>query len=195
MDAIRVVLAHDHPILGVGTHILEQMRHLFHDLAPDTLLIEMALDNELEPSSAQHASLAPAATQVFVLRGYHNRAYVFGVLAGASAKCLEEHDALLMISAVIQERLEGNVVGHQIVTKLPIRQQEDAKPIYPELTTREIEILQQLAAGKSNRAMSQHFDISESTIRYHLKNIYQKLGVSHRSEAIVWAVRAGWGDA
>ena len=59
------------------------------------------------------------------------------------------------------------------------------------LTQREIELLQLVADGLSNKAVAQRLSISENTVKYHLKNILQKLGVQNRTEAVSYAIRAG----
>ena len=57
------------------------------------------------------------------------------------------------------------------------------------LTEREIEILRLVSVGKSNRAIADQLLISENTVKYHLKNILHKLGVSNRTEAVTWAIQ------
>ena len=57
------------------------------------------------------------------------------------------------------------------------------------LSAREIEILQFVAHGLSNKAISDELSLSENTIKYHLKNILQKLNVQNRTEAVMYAVR------
>jgi DNA-binding NarL/FixJ family response regulator len=195
MEAIRVVLAEDHPIVGTGMHILEQARRLFEDLAPDTLLIEMTLADEHEPPLAAYTDAAPPAPRVFVLRGYYKCEYVFGVLTSASAPLLTEDDALQMIAESIRAGVPAGASAnrHRIVAQIPPPQ--DTRQMMVDLTTREIEVLRQLTAGKSDQAISQQLNISKRTVRYHLQNIYAKLGVKRRSEAIVWAVRAGLGES
>ena len=59
------------------------------------------------------------------------------------------------------------------------------------LTAREIELLQLVADGMSNKAAAQKLSVSENTVKYHLKNIMQKLGVQNRTEAVTYAIRAG----
>lgn len=196
MEAIRVVLADDHPIVGAGMHILEQARRLFEDLAPDILLIEMTLADEQEPPLAECPGSAPSASRVFVLRGYRNCEYVFGIITGASAPVPTEYDALQMIAESIRADVPTKVSEsrHRIVAKVPVLQLESTRETLLDLTTREIEVLRQLTTGKPDQAISQHLGISKRTVRYHLQNIYAKLGVKRRSEAIVWAVRAGLGE-
>jgi DNA-binding NarL/FixJ family response regulator len=59
------------------------------------------------------------------------------------------------------------------------------------LTEREIELLQRVAAGLSNREAAQELSISENTVKYHMKNILQKLGVSNRTEAATVGLQRG----
>ena len=196
MDAIRVMLADDHPIMGAGMHILGEARRLFEDLAPDILFIEMTLADEPEPQMTECAQSVPSAPQVFVLRGCHNCEYVFGVLSSGSSTMLTERDALRLIAEAIRAEVSTDAREDRlpIATKTPPPQLEDTAETMPDLTTREIEVLRQLIAGKSDQAISQHLCISKRTVRYHLQNIYTKLGVQRRSEAIVRAVRAGLGE-
>jgi DNA-binding NarL/FixJ family response regulator len=142
----------------------------------------------------QHVITAP--TRVFVLRGYHNHAYVFGLLTTGSTGELTEHNALQMIADAIRAGQSDEIGGrsHRIVAKLPTRQLEGTQETMPDLTPREREVLAQLSLGGSDLAISQQLGISKRTVRYHLQNIYSKLGIKHRSEAIVWAVRAGLGE-
>ncbi len=59
------------------------------------------------------------------------------------------------------------------------------------LTLREIDLLSMVADGESNKAIAQHLDLSENTIKYHMRNIMQKLGAQNRTEAVMAALRAG----
>lgn len=59
------------------------------------------------------------------------------------------------------------------------------------LTPREIELLRLVAEGLPNKAIAQRLSVSENTVKYHMKNILQKLGVRNRAEAIAQALRAG----
>jgi DNA-binding NarL/FixJ family response regulator len=196
MDAIRVVLANDHPIVGAGAHILEEARHLFEDLAPDILLLEMTLAEEQELPPPERAGPAPATPRVFVLRGHHSRTYVFGLLTSDSKAASTEHEALQLIAEAIQAHLAGETAGlsHRIVAKLPTQRLEDTQATIPDLTARETDVLRQLTTGKSDQLIGEQLGISKRTVRYHLQNIYAKLGVRHRGGAIVWAVQAGLGE-
>ena len=192
---MRMMLDANHPIGDVGKNILEEVRHLFTALAPDILLIEMTLASDSEAMVNHRLGSAPT-TQVFVLRDYHNCAYVFGLLCDGQVTGLTERDALQIIAEIIQSELNSTIGGHshQIVTKPSPRQMEDMPAMVSPLTAREVDVLQQLITGGTDRVIGQHLCISQRTVQYHLSNIYQKLGVKRRSEAIAWAIRAGLGE-
>ncbi|MBI4771437.1 MAG: response regulator transcription factor [Chloroflexi bacterium] len=61
----------------------------------------------------------------------------------------------------------------------------------PALTEREVELLQHVADGRSNKAIASALSLSENTVKYHMKNILQKLGAQNRTEAVTQAMRAG----
>ena len=60
-----------------------------------------------------------------------------------------------------------------------------------DLTEREIELLQLVANGMANKAIAQKLSISENTVKYHMKNIMQKLHVQNRTDAVTYAIRTG----
>jgi DNA-binding NarL/FixJ family response regulator len=72
--------------------------------------------------------------------------------------------------------------------------ESDSSVASERLSLREEEVLRLLARGWSNDQIAQTLHISERTVRYHLGNIYGKLGVIGRGEAIAWAVRHGLAD-
>lgn len=96
------------------------------------------------------------------------------------------------------DMLEGLKRGEAAITRKTaaflmkrMSQPDAARAESPEtvLTEREIEILQYVAQGLSNKAISDELTLSENTIKYHLKNILQKLNVQNRTEAVMYAVR------
>jgi DNA-binding NarL/FixJ family response regulator len=62
------------------------------------------------------------------------------------------------------------------------------------LTDREVEMMKAVAGGLSNKAIAQRFWITEQTVKFHLTNIYRKIGVSNRTEAAAWALSKGLSD-
>ena len=194
MDGIHVVLADHDPVVDAGMHMLEQARQLFEDLTPQIVLIEMNLASASTLPDEQRLPSAPVAPRVVALHDDHHRIFVFGLLASASATELTNQTALQTIMGAMATDRDGtgDRNRHGIMATAPPRQREGAPTAIPDLTVREVQVLQQLITGKTNRAIGQHLGISEWTVRYYLKTIYQKLAVNRRSEAIVRVVEAGW---
>jgi DNA-binding NarL/FixJ family response regulator len=191
MEAIRVVLAHEHPITGAGVHILEEVRHLFDDLAPDLLVIEMTLAEESTPPLREPPASGAAPPRVLVLRGHHSHIQVFALLSGEAEVGLPEQAALQMIADSIRAGLSGGISHQRIIAKLPT-QQLAAETTAPALTPRERDVLRELATGKSDQDIARQLGISAWTVRYHLKHIYHKLNVRRRSEAVAWVMETRW---
>ncbi|MEW6717016.1 MAG: response regulator transcription factor [Chloroflexota bacterium] len=78
----------------------------------------------------------------------------------------------------------------RLIEGFRITNQEKQKP-EPSLTTREIELLELVAEGLANKAIAQKLEISENTVKYHIRNILQKLNVQNRTEAVIHAIRVG----
>ena len=87
---------------------------------------------------------------------------------------------------------DGLVVLHpDFLELLPIREKVATTTAVQTLTPREIEVLQMLGSGLSNKAIAKHLQISEHTVKFHISSIFQKLAVSTRTEAVTVGVRLG----
>jgi DNA-binding NarL/FixJ family response regulator len=189
-EPIRVVLA-DNQLRGqAGMHILAMAQQLLADFGADTDLLEMAFPTTFAPLPGS----PPASSRVFVLCDDQTQAYIFGVLPGGGAGPFTTDEALDTIADTLRSVQRGtrHRRAYQVIP-LRFRQRGSTAEIGQSLTERETDVLWQLATGKSDRAIAAHLGIAHRTVRYHLKRIYAKLGVEQRHEALVWAVRAGWG--
>jgi two-component system, NarL family, nitrate/nitrite response regulator NarL len=92
------------------------------------------------------------------------------------------------VAPVLRQVFEGDVVTEAVGNAAAFAQQHSDEF---ELTAREREILEQVAAGRSNKQIAREFWLSEQTIKYHLTNVYRKLGVSSRTEAARFAYDHG----
>lgn len=107
MDGIRVVLADHDPLVDAGVHILEQMRQLFDDLAPRSVLIEMNVASASTMPDEQRLPSVPVSPRVIALHDDQHRVFVFGVLTGESAPELTKQTAL----QTIREAMEADSGG------------------------------------------------------------------------------------
>jgi NarL family two-component system response regulator LiaR len=111
------------------------------------------------------------------------------LLAGANAYVLKSVGSL-DIASVLRQVSAGGSVFHT-PSRPPAAAREASSPEQPLLTERETEILLAIADGKTTKVISGDLWLSEHTVKFHLTNIYRKLGVSNRSGAVRYAYEHG----
>jgi DNA-binding NarL/FixJ family response regulator len=131
--------------------------------------------------------------EVVALTSFGEEERVYAALeAGASGYLLKDSDADEVAAAVRSAR-RGELqldpaVARRLTLTLRAAPRDDRKA---ELTTRELEVLRLLGAGKANKEIAAELSISERTARTHVSNILGKLGLTSRTQAALWAVREG----
>lgn len=205
MKRIRVLLAEDHAVVREGTRsILEadptisvigeaadgaEAVDLARDLAPDVVLLDMAMPvlNGVE-ATRRIRSLEPPP-YVLLLSAYDDVDYAQAALAaGASGYLLKIAHAADVVAA-IHSVAQGEVVLHPaIARKLLGSRPRDESQL---LSQREMEVLRYAATGARNREIASALRVSTRTVEGHLTSIFNKLGVSSRTEAIVHAAASG----
>jgi NarL family two-component system response regulator LiaR len=213
MDPIRILLAEDHRIVREGTRqLLEQAPdltvigeaadggeavRLATELSPDVVVMDVRLPvlNGLEATKAikdQHPHMP-----VLILSAYDDDRYVFPLLdAGANGYVLKTTSWAELAQAIRTVQAGKTAldphIAHKVVERLTRRQRYQGKGMAEALTEREIEVLQAVARGKGNREIGEALSISPHTVQVHVRNIFGKLGVNSRIEAVAYAVRQGW---
>ncbi|MFG2823560.1 LuxR C-terminal-related transcriptional regulator [Kitasatospora sp. NPDC048365] len=208
--SIRVVVVDDHPAIRLGVRamlacesdirlvgeaagddeLLDLMAALRGDDRPDVVLLDMHLGAGLFQGVDLIRSLISLADPpaVLVLSAFAAEQDIFAAIdAGASGFLGKETAAEGLVSAVRAAARGESVLGPVAVTRLLRRMRNAA----PSLSRREVEVLQLLADGLSNRQISSQLFISEATAKSHLTNIYAKLGVESRGAAVAAAIREG----
>lgn len=208
MKRIRVLLAEDHAVVREGTRrILEadpgisvigeaaegaEAVDLARDLAPDVVLLDMAMPvlNGVE-ATRRIRSLQPPP-YVLLLSAYDDVDYAEAALAaGASGYLLKIAHAADVVAA-IHAVAQGEVVLHpRVARKLLGRRPRDDGHL---LSQREIQVLRHAATGARNRDIAEALGVGTRTVEGHLTSIFNKLGVSSRTEAIVHATTSGLVD-
>ena len=159
---------------------------------PDVAILDIRMPEMDGIQAAREIAAAPGDTRVIMLTAHDDRRLmVEAVQAGARGYVLKVRDAEYLVRSV---RLvaEGNLVIDPDLVSVLAEELSEARTGSPggeNLTERELEILQLLAFGYTNRDIGQRLYISPDTVKTHLEHVYQKLGASDRTAAVAEAFR------
>jgi DNA-binding NarL/FixJ family response regulator len=163
-------------------------------LKPDVVLMDLKMPNCDGIEATRQVTEADPTIKVLVLTTFEADNHVIQALkAGASGYVLKDSTAEAIVSSIVAvmsgERVMASVVANRVLEMLTGT--TTPKEFYDGLTTREIEILKLLANGMANKQIAFRLKISEKTVRNHVSNTYEKLGIYDRSQAVLYAVRKG----
>ncbi len=209
---IKIVLAEDHKIVREGTRqLLEQAPDmqivgeaadgleavgLAGELHPDVVVMDVRMPKLNGIEATRTITARFPAIRVVILSAYDDDSYVFPLLeAGASGYLLKTASGAELAEAIRRVVAGETALSPRITAKLVDRlgkRGSNRAPELPErLTEREMEVLRAAAYGQPNKAIAGRLAISPQTVQVHLRNIFSKLGVSNRSEAVAYAIRHG----
>lgn len=215
MEKIRVLLAEDHVVVREGTRELiqrepdmevvaeagdgEEAVELSKRTRPDVVIMDIAMPkvNGIEATKLIKQELP--TTAVLILTAYDNEQYIFALLeAGAAGYLLKNVRRSELINAVRAVQRGESVLHPQIAAKVVERFRDARGPVASEepgrevLSERELEVLRLAGKGKSNKDIAGDLSLSIRTVQAHLGNIFNKLGVGSRTEAVLLALKKGW---
>jgi DNA-binding NarL/FixJ family response regulator len=171
---------------------------LVTDLHPEVVLMDIAMPQVNGIEATQQIKSRYPATAVLILTAYDNDQYIVALLeAGAAGYLLKNVSGNDLVNA-IRAVHAGEAVLHPTIAKKVFSrfgasgstQSEPAALL--ELSDREVEILKLAARGKSNQDIAEHLYVSRRTVQAHLANIFRKMDVGSRTEAVLQALRKGW---
>jgi len=212
-EPIRVVLVDDHAVLRHG------LRRLLEDepdievvgeagngleavavtraLAPDMVLMEVVMPRLNGIEAARQIKQSNPATAILALSAYDDDRYVLGLLeAGAAGYLLKSATAREVIHAIRAVHAGEAVLHPAVAGRLLSRAARPTRAVpthgHELLTEREIEVLRCAAKGLSNKEIAGQLVLSVPTVKAHLVNIFNKMGVGSRTEAVMQALNQGW---
>jgi two-component system, NarL family, response regulator LiaR len=203
---IRILLAEDHKIVRQGTRLYLESRgvevigeattgaeavRLARELLPDVVLMDIHLPELTGIEATRRIRHENASVRVLVLTAYDEPAYIHALLeAGADGFVLKTAEFTELYDA-LQEVAVGHSAFDAAALEKAADYQDSTAPLVEELTGREIEILTWAGRGLTNKQIGKELFISDRTVQGHLQNIYQKLGVGTRTEAVTAALARG----
>jgi DNA-binding NarL/FixJ family response regulator len=203
---IRVLLAEDHSLVRAG---LEQLLSKAGDLevvgvaadgveavalaalhAPDVVLMDLVMPNLDGIEATRRIQQAgPNPPAVVVLTSFSDRARIIGALqAGAAGYLLKEAEPDELFRGV-----RDAAAGRLTLAPRAARAMAEApqEPVARQITQREREVLAHVHRGLSNKQIAYELGITEKTVKAHLTRIFERIGVTDRTQAALWAERQG----
>lgn len=208
----RILIADDHPIFRDGLkRLLEAERgfkvigeacdgveavSLVHQLRPEILLLDLAMPRRPGLEALRELSTESLSVRVILLTAAAEKEQIVEALQlGARGVVLKDSATQILLKAIHAVMNGEYWVGRETVSNLVqyLRGLIDSSSAASRqkrygLTPRELEIISAVVAGYANKEIAEHFKISEDTVKHHLSNIFDKLGVSTRLELALFAV-------
>jgi NarL family two-component system response regulator LiaR len=214
MSKIKVIIADDHVLFREGTrNLIEQEKdlevvgeasdgeeavELVTRLSPHVALMDIAMPKVNGVEATRQIKARQPSTAVLILTAYDNDQYILALLeAGAAGYLLKNVSGKELVNA-IRAVYAGEAVLHPTIAQKVFSRfgtaegQPSELAQLAELSERELEILRLAAKGLSNQDIAEKLFLSRRTVQAHLGNIFRKMDVGSRTEAVLQALRKGW---
>jgi DNA-binding NarL/FixJ family response regulator len=199
---IRVLCIDDHPLILAGVEAMlnaepgivfaggassgEEGIRLFREQLPDVTLVDLRLNGMSGTATIAAITGEFSHARLIALTTYKGDASIHQALAaGARGYILKDLMHHELVDAI--HKVHGG--GRWIAAEAAARLAENAPRV--ELTPRELDVLRLIAAGNRNKEIAGTLDVTEDTIKFHVKSILAKLGVNDRTHAVTVAVKRG----
>ena len=201
-ESIRILIVDDHNVVRQGLHALlstvegfdvvaqassqQDAVRLYQQHRPDVTLMDLRLQQGSGAEAIQELRRLDAKARIIVLTTYDGDEDIFKALqAGAKSYLLKGSSSEELVEAIHKVHAGKQYIPHAVAARLAGRVGSE------ELTGREMDVLQQIVLGKSNKEIAQQLGISEATVKSHINNLLGKLMVEDRTQAAITAIQRG----
>jgi len=210
VEAIKILIADDHPVVREGLFAMLSREVDFDvigeakdgveavnkakELSPDVVLMDLRMPEMDGVEAMRQIKSEMPDVKFIILTTYSDDEYIFsGIEAGARAYLLKDAPREDLFKAIRAVHRGESLIQPVVASKLLDRFSELSRrtPSGDELSSRELEILCLMAKGAANKEISAQLNIAQSTVKTHISNIFQKLGVNDRTEAVTQAIKKG----
>lgn len=205
MDKIRILIADDHPVVREGLSGMlagqsdfevvglaadgDTAVKLHASLSPDVILMDLRMPGLDGVGAIKAINAQENSSQIIVLTTHDSDADILHAIeAGATSYLLKDAPREELFHAIRSASKGDTVLASAVAARLMIRTRTPAEG---SLSAREIEVLQLVAKGVSNKEIGKSLHISTATVKTHLIHIYGKLGVDDRTAAVTTALEKG----
>lgn len=220
-DRIRILIVDDHALFRVGiANILGHEREfdlvgeaadgrsaleMAGMVSPNIVLMDLSLPAPGGLETTQRIRREFPATAVVVMAQDEDEESLFAsIKAGAAAFVIKDISPEDLIHVIRRVALGEFLINDKVFSKPAVASRvlkefrelavygQEAQPIFAPLSPREVEILDNIAQGMTNKQVAYALSISEQTVKNHMSSILRKLAVNDRTQAVVYAMRQGW---
>ncbi|MFC2042110.1 response regulator [Chloroflexota bacterium] len=214
MSKIMVIIADDHILFREGTRkIIEQESdmvvageandgreavELVTKLKPHVALMDIAMPRMNGIEATKQIKVSYPNTAVLILTAYDNEQYILSLIeAGAAGYLLKNVSGSDLVNAIravhAGESVLHPIIAQKVFAHLSSPGEAPSDTVRPrDFSGREVEILKLAAKGMSNKEIAETLFLSRRTIQAHLVNIFRKMDVGSRTEAVLQALKRGW---
>lgn len=186
--AFMVNQAEDCFISGTYPNAEDAVKALIKD-PPDVILMDIVLPGMSGIDCVRLIKEKVPSVDVLMLTVHSDDQSVFQSLQAGACGYLTKNISPEKLLTAIREAFGGGAPMTSNIARLVVNSFNKLRKPSPDLTKREKEVLEQLCQGKSYKMIADALFISEDTVRHHLKNIYRKLQVNSKSEAVIRALK------
>lgn len=210
MEKIKVIIADNHPAFREGLCRLladesdlevigqaadgEEAITLAHELKPDVAIIDVTMPKLSGIDATKRIKTESPDTAVLIVSAFNYQNYILASLRAGAAGYLTKDTPISELAAAVRLAHAGDGIIDKTAANKIIRQMtldRNAKKGNLYLYPRELEVLKLTAKGLRNKEIARDLNISERTVQAHLSNIFSKLNVDSRTEAVLQALKEG----